>query len=94
MEGYNLKLPQHFFTFLKKGIVQQLMHNLKYRGHEYIGEFLGDWLGEELKELEGYRTVDLVIPVPLHKIKLRQRGFNQVDKFGKEIAMALNAEYP
>jgi hypothetical protein len=38
--------------FSKKGIVQQLMHNLKYRGHEQIGHILGLWLGEELKHLK------------------------------------------
>lgn len=79
--------------FSKKGLVQQLMHNLKYRGHEFIGEFLGAWLGDELKDLEAYKSVDFVIPVPLHKTKLRRRGFNQVEKFGQEIAKALNAEY-
>jgi len=79
--------------FSKKGIVQQLMHNLKYRGHEDIGQFLGEWLGHELKMLEGYSNIDVVIPVPLHKTKLKSRGFNQVDKFGVAIANALNAEY-
>ena len=29
----------------KKGVVQQLIHNLKYRGYEEIGVFLGEWLG-------------------------------------------------
>lgn len=79
--------------FSKKGLVQQLMHNLKYRGHEFIGELLGAWLGDELKDLEVYKSVDFVIPVPLHRTKLRRRGFNQVEKFGQEIAKALNAEY-
>ena len=79
--------------FSKKGLVQQLLHNLKYRGHEFIGEFLGAWLGEELKDLEGYKSIQYVLPVPLHKTKQRRRGFNQVEKFGKEIAKALNAEY-
>jgi ComF family protein len=79
--------------FSKKGIVQQLMHNLKYRGHEDIGQLLGEWLGDELKILDGYSNIDVVIPVPLHKTKLKSRGFNQVDKFGVAIAKALNAEY-
>jgi ComF family protein len=35
----------------------------------------------------------LVIPVPLHKKKLKKRGYNQVSKFGKQIAKALNAKY-
>ncbi|WP_040280498.1 ComF family protein [Psychroserpens damuponensis] len=79
--------------FSKKGIVQQLMHNLKYKGHEEIGQFLGEWLGEELKTIKGYSNIDVVIPVPLHKKKLKSRGFNQVDKFGIAIAKALNADY-
>lgn len=79
--------------FSKKGIVQELMHNLKYRGQESIGEFLGEWLGSELSQLEAYKTIDVVIPVPLHKAKLKSRGYNQVDKFGQALAKAINAEY-
>ena len=69
------------------------MHNLKYRGHQEIGEFLGDWIGEELRTLKSFKDIDVVLPVPLHKSKLRKRGYNQVDKFGKAIAKALNAEF-
>lgn len=79
--------------FQKKGIVQHLLHNLKYRGHETISTVLGEWLGNELKTVKTYNNIDVVIPVPLHKNKLRKRGYNQVAKFGIEIAKALNAEY-
>ncbi|MEL0652021.1 phosphoribosyltransferase family protein [Algibacter sp. TI.3.09] len=81
------------FRFEKKSLVQQLIHGLKYRGYQNIGFVLGNWLGGELQELEAYQDVDVVIPVPLHKKKLRSRGFNQVEKFGQQIAEALNAEY-
>ena len=67
--------------FQKKGIVQHLIHNLKYKGHQEVGEFLGAWLGEELKTIDAYKDIDVVIPVPLHKKKLRKRGFNQVALF-------------
>jgi len=79
--------------FSKKGIVQQLLHNLKYRGHQHISSFLGQWLGAELDTTHTYDTIDVVVPVPLYKTKLRQRGYNQVAGFGKEIAKALNAAY-
>jgi len=79
--------------FSKKGIVQQVLHNLKYRGHEQIGGFLGKWLGSELSTIDAYKAIDIVVPVPLYKTKLRQRGYNQVAEFGREIAKALNAEY-
>lgn len=79
--------------FSKKGLVQELLHNLKYRGHEQIGLFLGNWLGGELQNIDAYKTVDMVVPVPSHKKSKRERGYNQVTKFGKAIANALNADY-
>jgi ComF family protein len=79
--------------FSKGGMVQQLLHHLKYKGHEQIGAFLGEWLGEELKQVGAYDNIDFVLPVPLHKKKLRKRGFNQVTKFGMAIAKALDATY-
>jgi len=81
------------FRFVKKGNVQRLIHNLKYRGHEHIGFVLGNWLGGELKTRDAYKNIDAVIPVPLHRKKLKSRGFNQVAKFGEQIAEALHAEY-
>lgn len=79
--------------FQKKGLVQHLLHNLKYRGHEKIGEILGQWIGHELKNSPYYTNIDMVIPVPLHKSKMKKRGYNQVSKFGQEIAKILDAEY-
>ncbi len=79
--------------FSKKSIVQQLLHSLKYKGHEEISRFFGKWLGAELSGLKAYEGVDVVVPVPLHKSKQRQRGYNQVALFGKEIAKALNVAY-
>jgi len=81
------------FRFEKKGNVQRLIHNLKYKDHEHIGFVLGNWLGGELKTLESYKNIDVVIPVPLHKNKLKKRGYNQVALFGKQVAEALNADY-
>lgn len=79
--------------FQKKGAVQKLIHNLKYKGQQKIGNFLGKWMGEELINSDGYSEIDAVIPVPLHPRKLRSRGFNQVEDFGKEIASALQVPY-
>lgn len=79
--------------FQKKGITQDLMHSLKYRGRKEIGTFFGKWLGEELKLAEAYHDIDLIIPVPLHKHKLQKRGYNQVEGFGREIAKSLKVPY-
>ncbi|MEZ4793530.1 MAG: phosphoribosyltransferase family protein [Gelidibacter sp.] len=89
----NFRHATSLLWFNKKGKVQHLIHNLKYKGHEEVGEFLGKWLGEELRQIEQYKDIQVVVPVPLHQSKLRKRGYNQVDKFGIEIAKALNVEF-
>lgn len=89
----NIEQATALFHFYKKGIVQNMMHNLKYRGIEKISFFAGQWLGAELAEIESYKAIDVVIPVPLHRKRLQKRGYNQVAKFSKEIAKSLKAEY-
>ena len=79
--------------FQKRGITQELLHNLKYRGQKEISSFFGKWLGAELSEIPHYQTVDMIIPVPLHKQKLKKRGYNQVEGFGVEIAKSLGVPY-
>jgi ComF family protein len=79
--------------FHKKGIVQELIHNLKYKGHEEIGTVLGEWYAEDLKNLDIIQSVDTIIPVPLHKRKLRERGYNQVTNFGLALSNRLNISY-
>jgi len=66
-------------VFEKQGIVQQIIHNLKYRGHQEIGTLLGDWYGEIIGNK--LKNVSEIIPVPLHKKRLKKRGFNQVLTF-------------
>jgi ComF family protein len=81
------------FYFHKKGIVQELIHNLKYKGHEEIGAILGEWYAEDLKTITLLQTVDEIIPVPLHPKKLKERGYNQVTAFGKALSSSLNIDY-
>lgn len=78
--------------FHKKGIVQEMIYSLKYRGQEQVGDFLGHWYAEDLKDLDIIKNTHFIIPVPLHKKKLRKRGFNQVSSFG--MALSQNLDIP
>lgn len=80
-----------FFT--ENSIVKHLIHHLKYKNQEQIGHFLGDWYGQNLKENQFLTNIDFVIPVPLHKNKLKKRGYNQVDQFAQRIAHHLDAKF-
>ncbi|MGV3538637.1 MAG: ComF family protein, partial [Rufibacter sp.] len=88
------RVPIHlavaFLKFQERSRVQRLLHQLKYRGQEEVGELLGRWLGSQLKVEEPFLAIEVVVPIPLHKRKLQQRGYNQVAGFSKEIAQALD----
>jgi ComF family protein len=79
------------FYFVKGGKVQNLVHALKYKGNKEVGILLGEMAGSRLAKNELFKTVDLVIPVPLHKKRLKQRGYNQAQCFAEGIARQLNA---
>ncbi|PXY40350.1 amidophosphoribosyltransferase [Flavobacterium cheongpyeongense] len=82
-----------FLYFNKKGIVQELIHNLKYKGYEEIGTLLGNWYVEDLKSIKPETPFDVIIPVPLHQKKLKERGYNQITTFGNALAKGLNIGY-
>ncbi|MCC9135681.1 ComF family protein [Pontibacter silvestris] len=87
------KVPVRFaFSYLhfrSKGRVQRLLFKLKYKGAQELGEFLGQHYGALLFDHQYASQFDLILPVPLHKLKLRKRGFNQSDSFAKGLAEAM-----
>ncbi len=72
--------------FEKKGIVQHLLHELKYKGKKDLGFFLGQMLGQELLINKKYEEIDILVPVPLHVSKFRMRGYNQSEEIAKGIS--------
>ena len=66
---------------------------MKYKNNQKVGVFLGEWFGLKLLETKAYNNIDYIIPVPLHKDKLRLRGYNQLTKFGETLSSILNIEY-
>ncbi len=65
------------YLFEKDKPVQELIHQLKYRQKFLIGKFIGSNLGRSLKRKSADWQLDLIVPVPLHHLKLAERGFNQ-----------------
>lgn len=79
--------------YRKESKTKTLIRELKYKSNENIGLFFGNWLGEMLKNNQEFKTVDCILPVPLHKKKLKQRGYNQLTKFGERLSYHLNIPY-
>jgi ComF family protein len=77
------------FYFQKNSRVQNLLHNLKYKNKQSIGTTIGIWLGMEMKASMRFENIDLIVPVPSHKKRIRKRGYNQVLSFAQAIANVL-----
>jgi ComF family protein len=76
------------FRFEKGSAYQSLIHDLKYRGNWRTGVYLGRLLGQKLQHSIS-SACDLVVPVPLHPRRLRQRGYNQSELIARGISEVL-----
>jgi ComF family protein len=84
------------FAFREGDEFSKLIYQLKYGGMRNLGVFLGETLGREIKkffESENIKGFELLIPVPLHKTKKRERGYNQSDYICKGITNVLSLEF-
>ncbi len=77
------------FQFRKGGSVQRLLHTLKYNRQPGLGVALGRRHGALLKHTPWSRSVELIVPVPLHAARLRERGYNQSACFAEGLATSL-----
>lgn len=57
--------------------LQDLIHQLKYRNRPGIGRFLGSLLAKRVEREAGIPHITAVVPVPLHPLRNRERGYNQ-----------------
>lgn len=86
---------QALWSFDKGGVLQELMHLLKYERLTTVGIDLGRKLGERIRKhpLLNHTLVQgpiSILPVPLHYLKYRYRGFNQAFK----IALGFQQVWP
>lgn len=63
--------------FSSEGLLQHLLHQLKYNDKPEVGVYLGQQLGYGLQQTEWIKDIAAIIPVPLHKKKAAIRGYNQ-----------------
>jgi competence protein ComFC len=78
--------------FREGSLVQSMLHRLKYEGQREVAEVFGALAGEKMWNSEIFTRPDIIIPVPLHKAKLRRRGYNQSAVFGSALGAATNTE--
>lgn len=82
----NIEKGAAYLNFRKEGVVQEIMHQLKYGGKFFIGELLGKMAAKQVESVNFLNGVDIIVPVPLHKIKKSIRGYNQCEAFAKGLS--------
>ena len=71
------------------GLLRQLILDLKFRSALHVADLLGSLLAAHLQH-ENLGSFDLIVPVPLHLIRLQERGYNQSLEIGKRISRSLD----
>lgn len=70
--------------------VRSMMHRLKYRRQKHIGFELGKLAAKKALQHNKFADIDIIIPVPLHPIKQKSRGYNQSELIADGMAEILN----
>jgi len=86
-----IKRPLHFDRAFSpcvyEGAIKELIREFKYKGKDYFGLTLSKPMIEFIKEYNvPINYVDFIIPIPLHKTRLREREFNQAEVLSNHIA--------
>lgn len=87
----NINYATAYLTYDKGGITQHIIHSLKYHDNKRLATQMGIMIAEDLQEAHSpLCDVDVLIPVPLHPRKKRQRGYNQSECIAQGISSIWN----
>jgi len=87
----------HMFTkglssIVYNGNIKRVVHNFKYHNKRYIGYHMAEIITDTLRQNK-IDYIDYIVPVPMHKNKKRQRGFNQSSIIAKYIARNMDLNF-
>ncbi|MES2479933.1 MAG: phosphoribosyltransferase family protein [Bacteroidota bacterium] len=81
-----------FAYFSKDGLLQKLLHEFKYKNNKAAGVFMARRFAYALQKTDWIKEIDLLIPVPLYRSKLNERGYNQSEIIAKTLSSVLRIE--
>lgn len=81
------------YLYQKESKIQAVLELLKYKGEKELGDCLGAFSGARLLNEGFFEGIDLIIPVPLHKDKAKERGYNQSEWIAKGLSRISNIPF-
>ncbi len=88
----NIETAAAYYYFNNGSKVQHLIHQLKYKGQKELGFYLGEKYGQELILSPLFKSINVIIPIPLHPQKLKKRGYNQSEYFAKGLSKSMQKQ--
>jgi len=86
-----LYFDRAFSSCIYEGVIKELIREFKYKNKDYLARSLSEIMIDFIKEYNlPLDYMDLIVPVPLHKARLREREFNQAGILSNHIAGAFN----
>lgn len=91
--GNEFQFDKAISVFQFDKMIQNLIHDLKYDEMTKVANLFGKLTEDYLRKFNPFESVDIVSPVPLHKVKKRARGFNQSQLLTAEISRRMNWQH-
>ncbi len=88
--SHNSHIDHAFSGWYFNEIFQNVIHSFKYQGRPKFAFEFGCFLANEMLLQDGFDSMDCIIPVPLHSMKYRSRGYNQAYWIGKGVGVTLD----
>ena len=76
----NIQKAAALFYYQPHSETAQLVYRLKYNNRPDIGEDMGRVMAQEMLRSDFFNDIDVLLPVPLSRKRLRQRGYNQSEQ--------------
>lgn len=83
---YPIERATALYYYVKGGLVANILHGMKYHGRRKLCRQMGRVMGTEMLDSGFYNGIDFILPVPLHKNRLRDRGYNQSELLARGIS--------
>lgn len=76
--------------FSQGNSTQEILHEIKYLEGRDLGIYMGKMMGERMKTMPCFSTVDAIIPIPIHSMRAFSRGYNQSLLIAQGLSEVLN----
>lgn len=86
--GASLQFSSARAAVVASGLVLEIIHRYKYYGALWFEPFLAELLITKATKHLRREDWDMIIPVPLHPLKMREREFNQAERLARRLARA------